>query len=70
MINLNNVKDDIIAQVSTYVCARYNVEEDEVKVHFKNNGDISVSITPKIPLDKLICSVDVKESEEQECQKQ
>lgn len=65
MINIKDVQNKIIEQVEDFVCDTYNVGKDEVKVHFKNNGEISVSITPKIPLDKLICDVIVKESEEQ-----
>ena len=56
MINIKKIKDQITKEVIDRVCERYGVSKNEVKVTFKTDGDISVTISPK----EFISSLNVK----------
>lgn len=60
MINLNNIKGQIISDVTKIVAQKYNAPENEVKVTFASNGNIKATITPDLSF--LNCKVEVEEN--------
>ena len=60
MINLKDIKEQIIEDVTKIICDRYNAKEKEVKVAFASDGSVKATITPD--LDFLSCKVEVKEN--------
>ena len=59
MINLKDIKEQIIADVTKVVAEKYNAKEDEIKVSFSSDGSIKATITPDLSF--LKCSVKVEE---------
>lgn len=65
MINIKNIKQSIIEGVREAVCDKYEVPEEEVKVTFKSNGEINVTVTPKTFLESIGVKVDISLVEEE-----
>ena len=65
MININNIKQSIIEGVREAVCDKYGVLKEEVKVTFKSNGEINVTVTPKTFLESIGVKVDISLVEEE-----
>lgn len=59
MINLKDIKEQIITDVTKIVTEKYNAKEGEVKVIFAGDGSIKATITPDLSF--LNCSVKVEE---------
>ena len=60
MINLKDIRDKIIKDVTKIVAQKYNAPENEVKVTFSSNGNIKATITPDLSF--LNCKVEVEEN--------
>lgn len=60
MINLKDIKDKIISDVTKIVAQKYNAPENEVKVTFASDGSIKATITPDLSF--LNCRVEVEEN--------
>ena len=60
MINLHDVKDKIISDVTKIVAEKYNAKESEVEVHFSSSGALKATIA--VDLSSLNCTVEVKEN--------
>lgn len=63
MINIKTIKENIIKETTDIVCKKYGFVREEVKVSFKSDGDLNITIAPKELMDKLSVNVSV-ESEE------
>ena len=61
MINLKDIKEQIVVEVTKIIAEKYHTTEDEVKVSFSNNGKLKSTITPD--LDFLSCNVKVEGNE-------
>lgn len=59
MINLKNIREQIISDVKKIVAKKYNAPEKEVKVSFASDGSIKATITPDLSF--LSCNVKVEE---------
>lgn len=59
MINLKDIKHQIIEEVRDKVAKRYNAPIEEVKVSFASDGSIKATITPDLGF--LKCTVKVEE---------
>ena len=59
MINLKDIKEQILTEVAEKVAKRYNAPIEEVKVSFSSDGSIKATITPDLSF--LSCSVKVEE---------
>ena len=59
MINLKDIKEQILTEVAEKVAKRYNEPIEEVKVSFSSDGSIKATITPDLSF--LSCSVKVEE---------
>ena len=59
MINIKDIKEQILVDTTKIVAKRYNAKEDEVKVSFGNDGVLKATITPDLSF--LDCDVEVKE---------
>lgn len=60
MINLENIKGQIISDVTKIVSKKYNAKETEIKVTFAGDGSIKATITPDLSF--LSCDIKVEES--------
>lgn len=60
MINLKDIKEQILSDVTKIVAEKYNAREEEVKVIFTGDGALKATITPD--LDFLNCTVKVEEN--------
>lgn len=60
MINLQDIKHQIIEDVTKIVTQKYNASEKEVKVSFASDGTIKATITPDLSF--LSCNVKVEEN--------
>lgn len=65
MINIKSIKQSIIEGVREAVCEKYGVPKEEVKVTFKSNGEINVTVTPKTFLESIGVKVDISLVEEE-----
>ena len=65
MINIKSIKQSIIEGVREAVCEKYGVPKGEVKVTFKSNGEINVTVTPKTFLESIGVKVDISLVEEE-----
>lgn len=59
MINLKDIKEQIITDVTEIVMKKYNARQDEVKVSFASDGSIKATITPDLSF--LSCNIKVEE---------
>ena len=60
MINLKEIKEQIISDVTKIVAKKYNAEESEVKVTFANDGRLKATIA--VDLSFLNCKIKVEEN--------
>lgn len=60
MINLQEIKHQIIKDVTKIISEKYNAKEKEVKVSFSSDGTIKATITPDLSF--LSCNVKVEEN--------
>ena len=59
MINLKDIKEQILTEVAEKVAKRYNEPIEEVKVSFSSDGSIKATMT--LDLSFLKCNVKVEE---------
>ena len=62
MINIKAIKEKIVEDTTEIVCNKYGLSREEVKVSFKSDGDLNITIAPK----ELMHSLSVKVSVESE----
>lgn len=60
MINLKDIKEQILTDVTKIVAKKYNADEKEVKVTFASDGTLKATITPDLSF--LSCDVKVEEN--------
>lgn len=53
MINIKTIKEHIIEETTEIVCKKCGLAREEVKVSFKSDGDLNITIAPKELMDKL-----------------
>lgn len=58
MINLKDIKEQILSDVTKIVAEKYNAPEKEVKVVFTGDGILKATITPDLSF--LNCTVKVE----------
>lgn len=59
MINLKDIKEQVLTEVAEKVAKIYNAPIEEVKVSFASDGSIKATITPDLGF--LKCTVKVEE---------
>ena len=60
MINIKDIREQIIADTTKIVAKKYNAPENEVKVTFAVDGSLKATITPDLSF--LSCNVKVEEN--------
>ena len=63
MINIKNIKEQIIEETTNIVCDKYSLSRDEVKVGFKSDGELNISIAPKELMNNLSVKLTVESTE-------
>lgn len=58
MINLKNIKEKIVKDVTDILSQKYNAPKKEIKVTFASDGSIKATITPDLSF--LSCDVKVE----------
>ena len=61
MINIKEIREQIIADATKIVAQKYNAPEKEVKVTFAVDGGLKATITPDLSF--LSCNVKVEENQ-------
>lgn len=64
MLNIKEVKQDIVDSVTQMLCAEYGLDSKEVKVWFDSSGHLKATIVPRSFLDKLSLDYVVVRTEE------
>ena len=59
MINLKDIKEQIITDVAKIISEKYKADKKEIKVSFASDGTIKATITPDLSF--LSCNVKVEE---------
>ena len=63
MININKVKQDIRDAVTKLAIERFGINEKEVKVVFKSNGELSITIIPQDFVNQLNINYNVTQED-------
>lgn len=61
MINIKEIRDQIVTEAVKIVAQKYNAPESEVKVTFGVDGNLKATITPDLSF--LSCNVKVEENQ-------
>lgn len=60
MINLKDIKEQILTEAKVKIAKKYNAPMNEVKVTFASDGSLKATITPDVSF--LSCNVKVEEN--------